>query len=296
MSIDSPKEPSTPTNTSHNQNPLAPHPPEKSTAIFNHPNLNSSAPALSTIGSSPMMLNHRSATAPSKRLAFASNLSVYDTFSASVYDRRSEPATWSRLTPALAQRIKEELNSYKMEEMEVHASSRIQYVPFLMLIQNGVDSFCSQHTILRLNFSTTALPFFFGSIFNDLPPQSSSYIAKFFIDVGCDLTSLSPHKQRGYPSYSPIPTSLYWFSDSVYPPPRVIFIAPISARPLPPLRPTLLCALQSYFLYSSHSFANDLDGHSDMQPLPEHIHTHIPVSPHHPFFPLSSCLPYRQSS
>jgi len=26
----------------------------------------------------------------------------------------------------LAQRIKEELNSYKMEEMEVHAASRIQ--------------------------------------------------------------------------------------------------------------------------------------------------------------------------
>ncbi|KAH9923355.1 uncharacterized protein B0H18DRAFT_1212270 [Fomitopsis serialis] len=67
----------------------------------------------------------RSATAPAKRLAFASNLSVYDTFPAAVYDRRSEPATWSRLTPALAQRIKEELNSYKMEEMEVHASSRV---------------------------------------------------------------------------------------------------------------------------------------------------------------------------
>ncbi|KAJ7221974.1 hypothetical protein B0H12DRAFT_1241148 [Mycena haematopus] len=61
----------------------------------------------------------RAATAPvRKQLAFASNLSVYDTFSASMYDRRSEPATWSRLTPALAQRIKEELNSYKMEEME----------------------------------------------------------------------------------------------------------------------------------------------------------------------------------
>jgi hypothetical protein len=69
----------------------------------------------------------RAATAPAKKhLAFASNLSVYDTFSASMYDRRSEPATWSRLTPALAQRIKEELNSYKMEEMEVHAASRIQ--------------------------------------------------------------------------------------------------------------------------------------------------------------------------
>jgi hypothetical protein len=117
--------------TVYRENPLAPHPPEKSSTIFNHPNLNSSAPALSTIGSTPLMLTHRSATTPSKRLAFASNLSVYDTFSASVYDRRSEPATWSRLTPALAQRIKEELNSYKMEEMEVHAASRIQSVYFL---------------------------------------------------------------------------------------------------------------------------------------------------------------------
>jgi hypothetical protein len=123
-----PPEPGTPTSATFRENPLAPHPPEKSNTIFNHPNLNSSAPALSTIGSTPLMLTHRSATAPSKRLAFASNLSVYDTFSASVYDRRSEPATWSRLTPALAQRIKEELNSYKMEEMEVHAASRIQSV------------------------------------------------------------------------------------------------------------------------------------------------------------------------
>ncbi|PSR71129.1 hypothetical protein PHLCEN_2v12975 [Hermanssonia centrifuga] len=93
-------------------------------ALFNHPN--SSAPALSTMfTASPPTLTHRSATSPAKRLAFASNLSVYDTFPATVYDRRSEPATWSRLTPALAQRIKEELNSYKMEEMEVHASSRV---------------------------------------------------------------------------------------------------------------------------------------------------------------------------
>ncbi|KAH9005800.1 hypothetical protein EDB86DRAFT_3070811 [Lactarius hatsudake] len=93
--------------------------------LFNHPNLNSSAPVLSSVLSSPPTLAHRSATTPAKRLAFASNLSVYDTFPSSVYDRRSEPATWSRLTPALAQRIKEELNSFKMEEMEVHASSRI---------------------------------------------------------------------------------------------------------------------------------------------------------------------------
>ncbi|KAG2134567.1 uncharacterized protein EDB93DRAFT_1254458 [Suillus bovinus] len=86
---------------------------------------NSSAPALSTIPTTPPTLTHRSATTPAKRLVFANNLSVYDTFSSAVYDRRSEPATWSRLTPALAQRIKEELNSYKMEEMEVHACSRM---------------------------------------------------------------------------------------------------------------------------------------------------------------------------
>ena len=104
--------------------------PSSERTLFNHPNLNSSAPVLSTMLSSPPTLAHRSATTPVKRLAFANNLSVYDTFPSSVYDRRSEPATWSRLTPALAQRIKEELNSFKMEEMEVHASSRIQYAFF----------------------------------------------------------------------------------------------------------------------------------------------------------------------
>lgn len=94
--------------------------------LFSLPN--SSAPALSTIPTVPAMLSHRSASGQvtPKKLVFADSLSVYDTFSSTVYDRRSEPATWSRLTPALAQRIKEELNSYKMEEMEVHACSRMQ--------------------------------------------------------------------------------------------------------------------------------------------------------------------------
>ncbi|KAG6820224.1 hypothetical protein H0H93_003726 [Arthromyces matolae] len=124
MSLESPihdSQPPTPTNA---HNPHAPHPPEKPNSMFSHPN--SSAPVLSTMANTSLMLTHRSATAPTKRLVFDNNLSVYDTFPASVYDRRSEPATWSRLTPALAQRIKEELNSYKMEEMEVHAASRIQ--------------------------------------------------------------------------------------------------------------------------------------------------------------------------
>ncbi|KAB5591469.1 Kinetochore protein spc25 [Ceratobasidium theobromae] len=99
---------------------------DKSSFNYTHPALNSSAPVLSSIGNT--MVTQRSATVPGRvrRLTFATNLSVYDTFAPSTYDRRSEPATCNRLTPALAQRIKEELNSYKMEEMEVHASSRIQ--------------------------------------------------------------------------------------------------------------------------------------------------------------------------
>ncbi|KZT58545.1 hypothetical protein CALCODRAFT_508120 [Calocera cornea HHB12733] len=92
---------------------------------YNHPNFNSSAPTLSTFGLPPMAQRAASAPLQARRLAFATNLSVYSTFSSSVYDRRSEPATCNRLTPQLAQRIKEELNTYKMEEMEVHHASRI---------------------------------------------------------------------------------------------------------------------------------------------------------------------------
>ena len=116
-----------PISSSHSEN----HGQNRTSAIFQNPIFNSSAPTLSLSllsGSTkhPPTLAHRSQTAPIKRLTFASNLSVYDTFPSAVYDRRSEPATWNRLTPTLAQRIKEELNSYKMEEMEVHAASRIQ--------------------------------------------------------------------------------------------------------------------------------------------------------------------------
>ncbi|KAI0369888.1 hypothetical protein BV20DRAFT_1052798 [Pilatotrama ljubarskyi] len=114
LAIESPK---------HEEPATSSGPSADKSALFNHPN--SSAPALSLHSPNPPTLTHRSQTAPTKRLAFAANLSVYDTFPATVYDRRSEPATWSRLTPALAQRIKEELNSYKMEEMEVHAASRV---------------------------------------------------------------------------------------------------------------------------------------------------------------------------
>ena len=94
---------------------------------YTHPAANSSAPVLSSmLNRSASIAKTPSAPGLGKKISFAQNLAIYDTFSASVYDRRSEPSTANRLTPTLAQRIKEELNSFKMEEMEVHSASRIQ--------------------------------------------------------------------------------------------------------------------------------------------------------------------------
>ncbi|KAI0011858.1 hypothetical protein F4779DRAFT_615260 [Xylariaceae sp. FL0662B] len=61
----------------------------------------------------------------SKRNAtFSPRIVFYDTWPSAEYDRRGEIATCNRLTPMLAQQIKEELNSFKME-MEVHETSKI---------------------------------------------------------------------------------------------------------------------------------------------------------------------------
>lgn len=90
---------------------------------------NSSMPTLSLMmDPSADFLPQRSVTAPTqakKKLSFADDLIFHSTWPATVYDRRGEQATCNRLTPLLAQRIKEELNTYKMEEMAVAPSSRI---------------------------------------------------------------------------------------------------------------------------------------------------------------------------
>ena len=79
----------------------------------------------------------------SKRNAtFSPRIVFYDTWPSGEYDRRGEISTCNRLTPMLAQQIKEELNSFKMvcpdflfhigrpkltrkQEMEVHETSKI---------------------------------------------------------------------------------------------------------------------------------------------------------------------------
>jgi hypothetical protein len=50
----------------------------------------------------------------SRNISFSPRIQFHDAWSASDYDRRGEIATCNRLTPMLAQQIKEELNSFKM--------------------------------------------------------------------------------------------------------------------------------------------------------------------------------------
>ncbi|KAF4460871.1 hypothetical protein FALBO_12339 [Fusarium albosuccineum] len=59
-----------------------------------------------------------------RNATFSPRLVFYDTWPSQEYDRRGEIATCNRLTPMLAQQIKEELNTFKME-MEVHENSKI---------------------------------------------------------------------------------------------------------------------------------------------------------------------------
>lgn len=49
-----------------------------------------------------------------RNISFSPRIQFHDTYASDFYDRRGEIATCNRLTPMLAQQIKEELNSFKM--------------------------------------------------------------------------------------------------------------------------------------------------------------------------------------
>ncbi|KAH6998739.1 hypothetical protein BKA56DRAFT_665294 [Ilyonectria sp. MPI-CAGE-AT-0026] len=59
-----------------------------------------------------------------RNATFSPRLIFYDTWPSQEYDRRGEVSACNRMTPMLAQQIKEELNTFKME-MEVHETSKI---------------------------------------------------------------------------------------------------------------------------------------------------------------------------
>jgi hypothetical protein len=67
-----------------------------------------------------------------RKIQFCSTIQVHETFSAADYDRRCDTnATCQKLTPMMAMKIKQELNEYKLTDMEVHVESR-QYTHFFL--------------------------------------------------------------------------------------------------------------------------------------------------------------------
>lgn len=56
----------------------------------------------------------------SRNISFSPRIQFHDVWSSTEYDRRGEIATCNRLTPMLAQQIKEELNTFKMVSRTVH--------------------------------------------------------------------------------------------------------------------------------------------------------------------------------
>ncbi|KAJ5114318.1 hypothetical protein NUU61_000077 [Penicillium alfredii] len=64
-----------------------------------------------------------------RNIVFSPRIQFHDTWPSGEYDRRGEIATCNRLTPLLAQQIREEINNFKME-MEVHENSKI-YTHFI---------------------------------------------------------------------------------------------------------------------------------------------------------------------
>jgi len=87
---------------------------ENGGSVYGNPSMNASAPVLTHFAAQTAIRSNSAPGAVGRRIAFAANLSVHTTWPAAIYDRRAEPATCNRLTPTLAQQIKEELNSFKM--------------------------------------------------------------------------------------------------------------------------------------------------------------------------------------
>ncbi|OBZ89875.1 hypothetical protein A0J61_02086 [Choanephora cucurbitarum] len=90
-----------------------------------------SSPKLKPASSSTSSLHHHHHH-PGRRVQFCTTIQVHETFAATDYDRRCDTsATCQKLTPISAMKIKQELNEYKLTEMDVHVESR-QYTHFFL--------------------------------------------------------------------------------------------------------------------------------------------------------------------
>lgn len=67
-----------------------------------------------------------------RSLQFAPSIQIHETHASGDYDRRCDAnVTCAKLTPLIAMKIKQELNEYKLKEMDVHIDSRI-YTHFFL--------------------------------------------------------------------------------------------------------------------------------------------------------------------
>ena len=57
---------------------------------------------------------------PGKSIVFSPRIQFHETWPSGEYDRRGDTATCNKLTPLLAQQIKEELNTFKMVSISHH--------------------------------------------------------------------------------------------------------------------------------------------------------------------------------
>ena len=161
---------------------------------YGNPGFNNSVPVLSNL--SAVHMQTRSMTGPHvrRKISFANNLSVHTTWPGNIYDRRGEQATCNRLTPQLAQRIKEELNAFKMEEMEVVSAGR-------------ADLACPSRAIVWLMRPSCFCPFAAPH-----EPQLHSFLhLRISLYISTISTSTqhfshpSPYSKRTTPSFSRTP-------------------------------------------------------------------------------------------
>ena len=66
-------------------------------------------------------------TNAARNISFSPRIQFHDTWPSGEYDRRGEIATCNRLTPMLAQQIKEELNTFKMVSNARYEVFTLQY-------------------------------------------------------------------------------------------------------------------------------------------------------------------------
>ncbi|KAH8152429.1 uncharacterized protein LAJ45_03269 [Morchella importuna] len=111
--------PSDPSNFPENQRP---HGKQRSDSVRGDEDYFISGPRFSAGNSASAPTSP--ASAAKYNVSFSPRITFHDTWPSGEYDRRGEIATCNRLTPMLAQQIKEELNTFKME-MAVHEESKV---------------------------------------------------------------------------------------------------------------------------------------------------------------------------